>query len=130
MAFTDAEKTDVRRFCGYGAFGGGQPLPASGYRFSTHYGVLEYKLNTLAAAEEAVVRTTYLAALAQLESDIIGTSGVRTNLDTDEAAVWKHNKREYQDRKALFNGTRRELCAFLGISPGPGLGAGGLTMVV
>ena len=122
MAFTDAEKTDVRRFCGYGAFGGGQPLPASGYRFSTHYGVLEYKLNTLAAAEETVTRN-YLTSLAQLESDIIGANGIRTNLDTDEAAIWKHNKREYQDRKAVFNGTRRELCAFLGVPPGPGLGA-------
>lgn len=129
MAFTDAEKTDIRRFCGYGAFGGGQPLPASGYRFSTQYGVLEYKLNTLSAAEETVTRT-YMTSLAQLETDIIGASGVRQNLDTDAAAVWTHNKNEYRDRKALFNGSRRELCAFLGIQPGPGLGNGGLTLVV
>lgn len=129
MAFTDAEKTDIRRFCGYGAFGGGQPLPASGYRFSTQYGVLEYKLNTLAAAEESVTRT-YMTSLAQLETDIIGASGVRQNLDTDAAAVWTHNKNEYRDRKALFNGTRRELCTFLGIQPGPGLGNGGVTLVV
>ncbi len=129
MAFTDAEKTDIRRFCGYGAFGGGQPLPASGYRFSTQYGVLEYKLNTLSAAEETITRT-YMTSLAQLETDIIGASGVRQNLDTDAAAVWTHNKNEYRDRKALFNGTRRELCAFLGIQPGPGLGNGGLTLVV
>lgn len=130
MAFTDAEKTDVRRHCGYGAFGGGQPLPASGYRFSTQYGVLEYKLQTLSVAEEAVVRTTYLANLTTLESDIIGSTGIRSNLDTDEASVWKHNRSEYRDRKALFNGTRRELCAFLGIQPGPGLGNSGLTLVV
>jgi hypothetical protein len=129
MAFTDAEKTDIRRFCGYGAYGGGQPLPASGYRFSTQYGVLEYKLNTLSAAEETVTRT-YLTNLGQLETDIFGSAGVRQNLDTDEAAVWKHNKNEYRDRKALFNGTRRELCGFLGIQPGPALGNGGLTMVV
>ena len=129
MAFTDSEKTDVRRFCGYGAFGGGQPLPASGYRFSTQYGVLEYKLNTLSAAEEAVTRN-YMTSLGQLETDIMGASGVRQNLDTDAAAVWTHNKNEYRDRKALFNGTRRELCAFLGIQPGPGLGAGGVTLVV
>lgn len=130
MALTDAEKTDVRRFCGYGAFGGGQPLPASGYRFSTQYGVLEYKLNVLSVDEESVVRTVYLANLAALEDDIMGAAGIRANLDTDEAAVWKHNKNEYRDRKALYNGVRREFCSFLGVQPGPGLGAGGLTLVV
>ena len=129
MAFTDAEKTDVRRFCGYGAYGGGNPLPASGYRFSTQYGILEYKLNNLSAAEETVART-YMTSLATLETDIIGTAGVRGNLDTEAAAVWKHNQNEYRDRKKLFDGVRRELCSFLGISPGPGLGSGGLTLVV
>lgn len=128
--FTDAEKVDVRRFCGYGAYGGNQPFPASGYRFSTQYGVLEYKLQTLGTAEEAVVRSTFLTALATLEQDIMGQTGVRTNLDTAEAAVWKHNKNEYADRKRLYNGTRRELCAFLGVKPGPGLGEGGLNLVV
>lgn len=130
MAFTDAEKTDIRRFCGYGLFGGAQPLPASGYRFSTQYGVLEYKLNTLGASEEAVTRSIYLTNLALLEGDIMGATGVRANLDTDAAAVWTHNKDEYRDRKRLFDGTRRELCNFFGITPGPGLGAGGIQLVV
>lgn len=127
MAFTDAEKTDIRRFCGYGVWGGGQPEPASGYRFSTRYGVLEYKLNTLGVSEESVVRTTYLANLYLLETAIFGTSA---NLDTDEAAVWKHNKREYRDRKELFNGVRCDLCAFLGIPAGDALSNGGITLVV
>lgn len=129
MSFLDSEKTDIRRFCGYGAFGS-QALPASGYRFATAYGTLEYKLNNLMPAEEAVVRTMYLANLATLESDIIGSAGVRSNLDTDQAAVWVHNKREYRDRKALFDGTRREFCNFLGIPPGPGLGPEGMNFVV
>ena len=127
MSFTTAEKVDIRRFCGYGLYGTGQPTPASGYRFSTQYGVLEYKLNTLGTEEEAVVRSTYLTHLATLETAIFGTSA---NLDTDEAAVWKHNKNEYRDRKALFDGTRREFCKFLGIAPGPGLGDGGVSLVV
>ena len=97
MSFTTAEKVDIRRFCGYGLYATGTPLPASGYRFSTQYGVLEYKLNTLGAEEEAVVRTTYLTNLATLETAIFGTSA---NLDTDQAAVWTHNKNEYADRKA------------------------------
>lgn len=127
MTFTTAEKVDLRRFAGYGLYGTGTPLPASGYRFSTQYGVLEYKLNTLGAEEEVVVRTTYLTNLYTLESAIVGTSA---NLDTDEAAVWKHNKNEYRDRKALFDGWRRELCHFFGITPGPGLGNSGITLVV
>src|SRR6185369_8692783 len=116
MAFTDAEKTDIRRFCGFGVYGTGQPTPASGYRFSQRYGVLEYKLNTLGPAEEAVVRTTYLANLPTLENAIFATAG---NLDTAKASVWEHNKNEYRDKKNLYNGVRRELCAFLGIPPGP-----------
>lgn len=124
MSFTDAEKVDVRRFCGYGVYGMGQPLPASGYRFSTQYGVLEYKLITLGPDEETMVRA-YLANLRTLESDIMGTNGIRANLDTDKAAVWTHNKNEYRDRKALYLGTRRELCQILGLPPGPGLSAGG-----
>lgn len=129
MALSDPEKTDVRRFCGYGAYGQ-QALPASGYRFSTQYGVLEYKLNNLTTSEEAVVRTTYLTSLALLETDIMGSAGVRVNADTDEAAVWKRNSNELRERRDLFNGTRREFCAFLGIPPGPGLGQGGISFVV
>ena len=122
MAFTDAEKVDIRRFCGYGLYGGAQPLPASGYRFSKQYGVLEYKLNTLGTAEDAVARTTDLANLATLETAIFGAGA---NLDTDAAAVWTHNKREVADRRDLFNGARRDFCAFLGVSPGPALAGGG-----
>lgn len=126
MAFTDAEKTDIRRFCGFPVFGG-QPVQAFGHRFYQQYGTLEFRLNNLQASEEAVIRTTYLANLLQLEADIPGT---RENLDTDQAAVWTHNKREQQDREALFDSWRRRLCGFLGIPPGPALGDGGLTLVV
>lgn len=122
MAFTAAEKVDIRRFCGFGLYGGGQPLPASGYRFSTRYGILEYKLNTLGAEEEAVVRTTYLANLAIMEAAVFGTGA---NLDTAQAAVWTHNKYEYRDRKVLFDGVRRDLCDFLGVPAGPSLSSSG-----
>jgi len=127
MSFTTAEKVDIRRFCGYGLYGTGTPLPSSGYRFSTQYGVLEYKMNTLGAEEEAVVRTTYLANLATIEQSIFATS---SNLDTAQAAVWTHNKNELQDRTNLFNKVRRDFCGFMGISPGPDLGSGGISVVV
>lgn len=122
-----AEKVDARRYCGYGMFGQ-QVLPANGYRFSTAYGSLEYKLNNMLTEEEAVFRTTYLANLSLLESDI---PSVRENLDTDQAAVWTHNKNELRDRADLFSYYRRELCKFMGIPPGPGLGdGGGIRLVV
>jgi hypothetical protein len=120
MAFTDAEKVDIRRFCGFQAFGG-QPVQAFGHRFFTHYGTLEFRINNLLPEEEAVIRTTYLANLTTLETAIVGTSA---NLDTDQAAVWTHNKNEMRDREALFDGWRRRLCQFLGIPPGPGLSSG------
>ncbi|WP_028534215.1 hypothetical protein [Paludibacterium yongneupense] len=126
MSFTDTEKTDIRRFCGYPVFGG-QPVQAFGDCFFAQDGTLESRLDSLQAGEEAVIRTAYLASLQQLEADIVGT---RVNLDTDEAAVWKHNRREQADREALFDSWRRRLCGFLGIAPGPALGDGGLSLVV
>lgn len=126
MAFTDAEKTDIRRFCGYPAFGN-QPTQGFGYRFFTQYGTLEYKLNNMMAAEEGVVRTTYLANLATLETAI---PGVSANLDTDAAAVWTHNKNELRDREALFSSWRKKLCQFIGIPPGPYMASDGFEIVV
>lgn len=125
MAFTDAEKTDIRRFCGYPAYGAG----ASGFqswRFFQAYGTLEFRLNNLATAEEAVVRS-YLTTLGTLEAAIPAAGA---NLDTDEAAVWKHNKNEVADREGLFASWRRKLCDFLGMPPGPNLGGGGVRFVV
>jgi hypothetical protein len=124
---TDAEKVDVRRFAGYGSFGQ-QALPASGYRFSTVYGTLEYKLNNLQDAEESTLRTVYLARLTTLETDMVDQT--TQNLDTDEAAVWKHNKNEHLDRRRLYFDFRRQMCGFLGIPPGPNLGAGGGLSVI
>lgn len=117
MSFLDSEKTDIRRFCGYPAFGN-VANQNFGYRYMTQYGSLEYKLNNLSTAEEAVVRTTYLTSLYTLETDIFG---VRANLDTAQAAVWYHNKSEFADRKTLFNDYRKGLCEFLGVDTGPGL---------
>ena len=127
MSFSDSEKTDIRRYCGYGVFGMGQPLPQNGYRFSTRYGVLEYKMITMGTAEEAVVRTTYLANLATLETAVVGAS---SNLDTDKAAVWTHNKNEVQDRLDLFDTWRLRLCNFLGLPPGPELSGPGQIRIV
>ena len=126
MAFTEAQKVDIRRFCGYGAYGAG-PSGFQGWRFFQAYGTLEFKMNNLDPSEEAVITTTYLTNLYTLETAIVGASA---NLDTDEAAVWKHNKNEVKDRRELFDDWRRRLCQFLGIPPGPHMSGGGTVRIV
>ncbi len=122
----DSEKVDARRFCGYPAFG----LGAAGFqnwRFYQVYGLMEFRLNNLADSELSVIRS-YLGTLNALE---VGISGAANNLDTDQAAVWTHNKNEVRDRSALFDDWRRRLCGFLGLPPGPALASGGsITLVV
>jgi hypothetical protein len=117
MAFSDQEKTDIRRFCGYPVFGQ-SPNQFVDYRFFQAYGNLEYKMNNLLPSEEAVLRSVYLAQLCPLEAAIPAAGG---NLDTDQAAVWTHNRDEVRDRAALFDLWRGRLCRFLGVPRGEGL---------
>jgi hypothetical protein len=123
--FTDAQKTAVRRFCGYPAYGAG-PWGFQGWRFFQAYGLLEYRLNNLSDAEVAVV-LSYLATLATLECAVTEAG---TQLGTAQAAVWTRNPSEVRERTALFEDWRRRLCAFLGVPNGPGLGDGSLQLVV
>ena len=121
---------------------GGTSSPAFGYRFFTQYGTLEYKLTNPAAEEETTLRGVYLTGIGSttnpaatgvclytLEQALYGTTN---NLDTDQAAVWTHNKNEQRDRERLYNRMRNDLCAFLGIEPGPGLAnsGAGISLVV
>ncbi len=122
--FIDQQKTDIRRFCGYPAYGASDT--GSGWRFFAAYGALEYRMSNLSSNEVAVV-VTYLATLTQLELAVVGASD---NLDSDAAASWTHNKYEVSDRLRLFDSWRRRLCAFLGVPPGEGLAAAGVSLVV
>lgn len=99
-----------------------QPFRELAYSNVSYMGVsLDYRLQHLSPEEESVVVATYLTPLALREQEIQGTAD---NLDTESAAVWKHNANELSDRIALFNYLRRQLCTFLGIPPGPQLGGG------
>lgn len=112
----DSERTELRRFCGYPAFGAG----ASGFqswRFFSAYGVLEYRLSNLSNNEVAVART-YIGQLQALELGVIGSAA---NLDTEQAAAWHRNVNETTDRTRLFQDWRRRLAAFIGVPPGPDL---------
>ena len=127
MAFSAGERTDIRRHCGYPAYGAGAS-GFNGWRFFQAYGLLEYRVQNLAGAEEAVVRG-YLVQLASLEAEIPAASA---RLDTEQAAVWTRNAHELGDRAALFDDWRRRLCGFLGVPAGPALGERGnsIAMVV
>ncbi len=123
--FTDQQKTDIRRFCGYAAYGA-SPAGNLGWRFYTAYGLLEYRINNLSAAEMAVV-LGYLGTLSQLE---VAVPSASENLDTEIAASWTHNPSEIADRLHLLDEWRRRLCSFLGIPAGGGLTRAGLSLVV
>jgi hypothetical protein len=125
MPFTDAEKTDARRFCGYPAYGAGA-AGFQGWRFFQAYGVLEYRLGNLSDAELAVARS-YLATLRALEAAVPQAAA---NLDTDQAAVWTRNRDELRERTALLAQWSRRLCGFLGVPPGPALADPGIGLVV
>ena len=107
--FSDAEKTDIRRFCGYPSYGGDNS--ANGWRYFQHYGALEYRLNNMSAAERQVTRML-LASLAGFETDLAGASD---NLDTASAAVWRHNPNEIVDRFRLMTAWGQRLAAHLGV---------------
>jgi hypothetical protein len=124
-SITDAQKVDVRRFCGYPAYGAGA-AGFNSWRFFQAYGTLEYRINNLAPAEVAVT-LQYISTLATLEAAIPPASA---NLDTESAAAWTHNENETKDRMVLFDAWRRRLCGFLGVPPGPALADAGVTLVV
>ena len=122
--FTDQQKTDVRRFC-YPAYGA-QPAGNIGWRFYTAYGLLEYRMNNLSAAEVVIV-VNYLSTLNQLETVVPQASD---NLDSDAASVWTHNRNEVGDRLRLLDEWRRRLCSFLGVPPGESLDRPGLSWAI
>ena len=131
MAFSNQERVDIRRFCGYPIFGG-ISSPAFGARFFKSYGTLEFKLTNPAPEEETTLRTIYLTGTNSLYALELAIFAASANMDTDQAAVWHHNKSEVRDRSALFDHVRRKLCGFLGVPPGPDLAASnsGITLTV
>lgn len=113
---TEAEKTDVRRFCGYPAYGA-SPSGNTGWRFYQAYGALEYRMTNLSSSEEVVIRE-HLVALRTFERAIPSAA---SNLDTAAAAVWTHNPAEIVERQRLERDWGRRLCGFLGVPLGPAL---------
>jgi hypothetical protein len=121
---SDAEKVDIRRFCGYPAYGAA-PTGMQGWRYFQSYGLLEFRLTNLSEAEIAIVRR-YLGTLATLERAVTNASD---NLDTDRASMWTRNKDELADRIRLLDEWRRRLCGFVGIETGPALSSGTIALI-
>lgn len=118
--FTQAEVTDIRRFCGYPA------VSSATFWYPIEIGaILNASLLTMSDSEQVIVRTVYLANLTTLEAAVLLAGD---NIGTDVAAVWTRNRSEVGDRTGLFNRKRRELCGFIGTPPGPSL-AGGANVV-
>ena len=125
MALTDSERTDIRRFCGYpGTFNG--RLVGDVLFYHERAAMFEARIADLSATELSVARR-FLSALNSLENAIPRAGD---NLDTDQAAIWTHNKNEIRDRLKLFDEWRRRFCQFLAIPPGPGLRAAGMILQV
>src|SRR6185312_10025014 len=129
MALTAQQMSDTRRYLGYALVGTTMQIDDNEdvvyMTFGLVYMSLYTRLTTLLPEEETTLTTVYLPNLATLETAIVGAGA---NLDTDQASVWKHNKDEVSDRIGLYNKWRREMCAFIGLPPGPGLGDGGMAI--
>jgi hypothetical protein len=122
---SDAEKVDIRRFCGYPAYGAA-PAGMDTWRFFQAFGLLEFRMTNLSVSENAVVRR-YLGTLLTLE---LAVPAAAANLDTDQASIWARNKSEVADRTRLLDDWRRRLCGFLGVPPGPALAGGAPALIV
>lgn len=123
---TAQQLSDVRRYAGYPLLGDTTADDSRDFAYGWvspgTWQTLQHRLTNLRPEEESTLITVYLTPLATLEQAITDAGA---NLDTDAAAVWTHNKNEVADRTKLFNQTRRMMCGFIGITPGPALGDGG-----
>ena len=124
-AFSDAERADIRRFCGYQPYGPGNS-GFIGFRFFQAYGVLEYKMTNMRPEEFQNVRYR-LSLLYPIETAV---SAAYATLNVDVAAAFTRNKNEVADRKRHFDSERRALCNVVGVPPGPDLDGPGMSMIV
>ena len=122
---TEAEKVDIRRFCGYPVYGAA-PSGMQSWRYFQVYGLIEFRLTNLSASETVIARR-YLANIISLELAVPAASD---SLDTNQAAMWTRNTNELGDRIRLLDEWRRRLCGFLGVPSGPALSSGMVSLVV
>lgn len=126
---TTQEMVDVRRHCGYGAFGSSGNVSLMYFRFFPQYNTLEYRLHNLSDEEVSVIQDNYLPNLNQLESDLFE---MRAAQIVESAAVFHRNMGEADDRIANLTFHKKLLLSFLQLPPGPWFvgGSSGCRMIV
>jgi hypothetical protein len=126
--FTDQQLVDIRRFCGYPTQSDGTVLFPAPW-VNREYLALDYRLQHFSIDETKTILTVYLPPLYVAQT-AIQTMG--TTLNVDMAGPFKRNSREMRERISLYNWLRRDLCAYMGIQPGPGLSQsdGSITLMV
>lgn len=112
----EEEKVAARRFMWYGMIGGSN-VQAFGYRWSTKYGLLEYRMINMLPQEEEAFRTL-LGQCTALETKVLDVS---CNLSTASAGPWTRNPKQLQETNRLYHMWRIKLCQFIGLPPGPEL---------
>lgn len=117
ITLTEQQKTDIRDFCGFPAYGDGDVVFPAPW-IMRQYIALEYRMNHLSVTDGYRLVNTYLANLYALESAIPAASAT---LNVDTAAVFKRNANEVKERERLFTYWRLRLCKFMDIKPGPGI---------
>lgn len=130
MALTAAQIADVRRYAGYWLSGTTQTVDADNDTVYMVFGMTQMslytRLTTLSASEESVLVNTFLANISLMEAALAASYDC---MDTAKAGIWEANPREFEERTALMNKFRRDMCAFLGLPPGPGLKSGANMLV-
>jgi hypothetical protein len=107
---SDSDKTDIRRHLKFPMYGDPATV-ATGWRYWQTYGLLEYRMNHFSVSEENLITTMYLPTINGMEREIF--ANVMENLDTEQAAVWKHNKNEIADKYKLYYSVCKALNRFI-----------------
>lgn len=115
--FTDAQLVQLRRYCGFPTMGNSVGKATDGV-LTNVYGQLEYRLSTTTVEEATSYILPSLIILQKLEDAILAAA---CNLRADQIAIWKRNQTEIQERNALYNRRRKDLCDYLGVGYGPAL---------
>lgn len=131
MSLTDDQKNSVRWYMGYpttlaNVSTGNNRDFAYAWVTPGVMMTLDTALDNMTPSQETRVTAFYLPNLTQMETDLYGSSGAWQNHDTDQAAVWYHNKNEVDDRTRHFKALCRRLANEFGFAPGPAVGPGGM----
>lgn len=115
--WTDAQITQILRYCGYPA------RAAFGYIIGgSDMATAVVQINAMSAAEQAQIVGTLLPNLVTLETAVQTTTAT---LNVASAGPFTRNSNELQERIRQYTWARRQLCAFIGVSPGDALSSGG-----